>query len=103
MTVKFELWQLLTLAITLAGMFAGMFKLFLFQFERRIQERFGQLAADAQGWRTVERELLELRAELPVRYVRREDYIRGQTVIEAKLDAISSELKLVQIQGANRD
>ena len=30
---------------------------------------------------------------------RREDYVRGQTVLEAKIDALFSELKLVQIQG----
>lgn len=36
---------------------------------------------------------------LPLEYVRRDDYIRGQTIIEAKLDAIASELKLVQIRG----
>ena len=35
-------------------------------------------------------------AELPVQYVRREDYIRGQTVIEAKLDALYNKLEVVQ-------
>jgi hypothetical protein len=40
-----------------------------------------------------------MRGDLPERYVRREDHIRSQSVIEAKLDAISTELKMVQIKG----
>lgn len=49
--------------------------------------------------RSTERDLLTMRGDLPNLYVRREDHIRGQSVIEAKLDAISSELKMVQIKG----
>lgn len=52
------------------------------------------------NWQRIERDLLELRAELPVAYVRREDYVRGQTVIEAKLDAIHVRVENVQIQVA---
>ena len=37
---------------------------------------------------------------LPNLYLRREDYIRGQSTIEAKLDAIATELKMVQIKGS---
>ena len=40
-----------------------------------------------------EKDLLRLRAELPVDYVRREDFIRNQTIIEAKLDAMAAALK----------
>lgn len=58
--------------------------------------RFGQIETLA---RSNERDLLTMRGDLPNLYVRREDHIRGQSVIEAKLDAISSELKMVQIKG----
>lgn len=58
--------------------------------------RFAQIEALA---RSTEKDLLMMRGDLPNLYVRREDYIRGQSVIEAKLDAISTELKLVQIKG----
>lgn len=37
----------------------------------------------------VQRQVFELKAELPEKYVRREDYIRGQTIIESKLDALA--------------
>ncbi|MBJ3229777.1 hypothetical protein JGB83_23460, partial [Salmonella enterica subsp. enterica serovar Stanley] len=43
-----------------------------------------------------EREFLEFRADLPLHYVRREDYLRGQAVLEAKLDALYSKIELIQ-------
>ena len=103
MRVEFELWHLITLALTLLGMFTGLGKLLLMQFERRIDDRLKGLTVDSKEWRETQRDLLVLKAELAEKYVRREDYIRGQTVIEAKLDAISSELRNVQIQGARRE
>lgn len=36
--------------------------------------------------------LLELRAELPINYVRREDWIRISNTLEAKLDAMRAEM-----------
>jgi hypothetical protein len=103
MKVTLELWHVISLALGLAGAFTGLGKLLLLQFQRQMDERFGTLSEESKGWRETDRSILELRAELAERYVRREDYIRGQTVIEAKLDAISSELKNVQIQGARRE
>lgn len=110
MTLEVEFWQLVTLALAVIGAFAGLGKLFLVQFQRGIDKQFGAvedrfrtLATDLASWRNLEREFLQFRAYLPEKYVRREDYIRGQTVIESKLDAISSELKAVQIQGATRE
>lgn len=54
--------------------------------------------ADAGQWQRVERELLNLKAELPLHYVRREDYIRGQSVIEAKLDGLGIKLENAQLR-----
>lgn len=56
------------------------------------------LKTDAGQWQRVERELLNLKAELPLHYVRREDYIRGQSVLEAKQDALYSRIELLQNQ-----
>lgn len=124
-TIALSIAQVVALATTLGGAlaaaFSWLFKLLLDQFEGRLQDRFEKInddrtefesrlderfrvvAAEGEAWRELERSFLNLRAELPEKYVRREDYIRGQTVIEAKLDAISSELKLVQIRGAKRE
>jgi uncharacterized protein involved in exopolysaccharide biosynthesis len=40
---------------------------------------------------SLERELLQLKAQLPVEYVRREDWIRISNTLEAKLDAMRAE------------
>jgi hypothetical protein len=42
---------------------------------------------------TLETKLLELRAELPTEYVRREDWIRISNTLEAKLDAMRAEMR----------
>ena len=48
--------------------------------------------------RQLERDLMELRAELPERYLRREDYIRGQSIIEAKLDGLAMKIENAQMR-----
>lgn len=49
--------------------------------------------ADAGQWQRVERELLTFKADLPMNYVRREDYIRGQSTLEAKIDGLGMRLE----------
>lgn len=66
----------------------------------RLQRDIDRLNSALTQFQPLERDLLSLKADLPMMYVRREDYIRGQTVIEAKLDALFNELKNVQLQGA---
>lgn len=46
-----------------------------------------------------ERELMDLRVELAHNYVRREDFVRNQTVIEAKIDGLASKLEVYQLRG----
>ena len=41
-------------------------------------------------------------AELPVAYVRREDWARGQSVIEAKLDGLALRYENILLKGAPR-
>lgn len=126
MTVQIEFWQLLTalagmiVAFTAFAFAAG--RLLLAQIDRRLDERFvamegtrkiaqahwderfatvlEQAREDARGWQRLERDFLEFRAELPNQYVRREDYIRNQTVIEAKLDAVALRIENWQLRGA---
>lgn len=49
--------------------------------------------ADTGQWQRVERELLMMKADLPIHYVRREDYIRGQSTLEAKVDGVGMKLE----------
>lgn len=100
---------------TLLGVFAtvitGLVKLLLWQFEKRLAERFTaqdearkvasqhwedsfakvleRQGKDAEALQKLERAFLHFKAELPIEYVRREDWVRGQSVIEAKLDGLA--------------
>lgn len=98
MKVELELWQLITLLIAFFGGVAGFGKLLLGQFEKRLDERFKGLEDGHHKALDVERQLLMLRADLPLQYVRREDYVRNQTVIEAKLDAVASKIENLQLK-----
>jgi hypothetical protein len=48
---------------------------------------------DSERWQEVERLLFELRATLPLEYVRREDWIRFSGTLDAKLDAMREEMR----------
>lgn len=108
MTVQMDFWQLI-------GMFAALFtfmlgaivalgKVALKQFEDRQNSRFTAIEQAVSkrddDFTRLEREWMKFLAELPVQYVRREDYVRGQSVIEAKLDALYNKLEVVQLKGA---
>lgn len=125
MTIQVEFWQMLVwlagLLLAFLGASFGAGKLLLAQVERRLDERFDtqertrrensehwdqrfqtlERAAreEASQWARVERDLLTLKADLPVLYVRREDYVRNQTVIEAKLDAVALKIENLQLKG----
>lgn len=113
-------------AIALAiGYFATVFafgRILLWQFDRRCDQRDQahselrateakhrsyevselqkSVAAESRRIGTLSEHVNKFVATLPLEYVRREDHIRNQTVIEAKLDAIATELKMVQIKGS---
>lgn len=60
---------------------------------RRMSEtRLGNLEVEH---RALDRNFLKFLAELPEKYQRREDTIRFETVINAKLDALYSEMRLL--------
>lgn len=102
MIISLELWQMLGLLGTVIGAFFALGKILLTQIKASLDQRFATVEEQAKSWQNLEREFLKFQAEMAVHYVRREDYVRGQSVIEAKLDAIASELKRVQIDGAKQ-
>lgn len=128
-SIQLEFWQLLSGIGGIAVLFVGcawtLGSLLLKQIDRRLDERFRALEearrvaaahwderfaaviaehrGEAESWKRLEREFLEFQARLPLDYVRREDYIRGQTVIEAKIDAVYSKLEVVLLKGAKHD
>lgn len=48
---------------------------------------------DLAQWQELERALFDLRAALPLEYVRREDWIRFSGTLDAKLDAMREEVR----------
>lgn len=125
MKIEMELWHLILLLLAFFGCVGTFGKLLLAQFEKRLDGRFeaqekaravgakqlrdtielyiAQGAATADQLKKLERDFLEWKADIPVQYVRREDYIRGQTVLEAKMDALYSKLELVYLKGNRND
>lgn len=122
MHLQIELWQLVTLLIAFFGACGAAGKLLLDQTQRHLDARFNaqeaareanqrtlaaRLAAieaterdEIAQWQRMEREMLMLKADLPLQYVRRDDYIRGQSVIEAKLDGLAHRLENVQLRAS---
>ena len=118
MMVQMELWHLITLLLAFFGCVGAFGKILLSQFEKRQGERFKALEAarqtasehwdkrfsslenSAKDWVRIERDFLEWKADLPMTYVMRDDYVRNQTVIEAKLDAIAVRQENILLKGA---
>lgn len=90
MTLQLDITYLITLAIGIVGAFWGLAKMLLAQTQRHIDDRLGTLAdgmrAQDEGARRIERDLMELRAELPRDYVRREDHTRTVAAIQVAID-----------------
>lgn len=98
--MQLDTWQVILFCIALIGGFAGLIKILFMQFERNLNQRFDSLESEAKEWVRLEREFLNFKADLPLHYVRREDYVRGQTVLEAKLDAVFTKIENIQLKGA---
>jgi len=96
-------------------------KLLLSQFEKRLDARFSGLEKSQRAAQThmdarfttietamargneevlrIERELMQLKAELPSNYVRRDDFIRVQSVIETKIDGLAMKIENAILRG----
>ena len=123
MTITVEFWQLVALLLSFFGFVAGVAKVIGRQNVKYLDTRFQAMEesrreADAAIHSTLkqhieeeaknsdqlidlERQWLKWKAELPLQYVRREDFIRNQSVIEAKLDGLALKIENVQLKGAS--
>ena len=123
--MNIELWHLILLLLAFFGCCAGFFKIVMAQMQREQDQRMkaltdsintnhAQLATrldgiestareDAQHWHRLEREVLALKAELPLHYVRREDYVQAIATIMTKLDAMALRFENILLKGQNRD
>jgi hypothetical protein len=99
---------------TVVAGFWALAQLVVKQFEKRLDDRFlaqdqarregsklyqGRLETLEGEQRKLERAHLQLVGELPIHYVRREDYVRNQSVIEAKLDGLALKWENWRLKG----
>lgn len=98
---------LATLLMAWSGFLIAIIKLLLGRVTRDLDKRLDAISQtqsdDSKEWRSIERELMALKANIPLHYVRREDYVRGQSVIEAKLDALAGKLETTRLEGIRNE
>lgn len=103
MTVQFEFWQFLSMVGASFVFFFGVGSHFVGRMERRMDERFAVFDRHREKLDSLERDFLKWLAELPLQYLRREDYVRNQTIIEAKLDALNNKLDEMRMRRGGGD
>lgn len=80
--------------VTLVGLNLGAIRWLLTRNETELGRRLQDIKRQGSDFsHELERELLQLKATLPVEYVRREDWIRFSNTLEAKLDAMRAEVR----------
>ena len=90
--ISIDFWQLVGFLLSFLGVCWGFGKMLLAQFQAQQDER--QKAQDKLSDKVENLETLfaEQKAILPEKFVLREDYIRNQAVLEAKMDSIQKTL-----------
>ena len=107
MSFTLNLWEVLTLIGTVSATFIALGRLWLKQAEQRLDERFSSMEQARQQaqqhWldqfaglnhnaRQVELRFAQLLADLPLQYQRREDAIRQEVAVIARLDALAGKV-----------
>ncbi len=86
-----------SVAAALVGFMAlnlGTLKWLFERHERAISNQIAALKYEGSDFaHGVEREMLKLKAQLPLEYVRREDWIRFSSTLDAKFDAMRAEVR----------
>ena len=90
--ISIEFWQLVGFLLSFLGVCWGFGKMLLSQFQLQQDERQKQQERLQGKVENMEKQLGEFSASLPMTYVLRDDYIRNQAVLEAKLDKLAEQL-----------
>lgn len=120
MIESINLWDVLKVVVPLfvawSGLLIGIIKWFLANYHKGLSEKFKNISEQItannsdsarrndstnEELRRIDREILEMRAMLPEKYVRREDAIREQVMISAKLDALAAMINNIVLRGGN--
>lgn len=104
--VQFSVAELLSCLGLLLGVLFGIGRMLVQQVARALTQKLEGLETSTNA---LEKELEQLNRQLPIEYVRREDWIRFSASIDAKLDRLAdgqqrlAELMNRQTLGARRD
>lgn len=109
MTIQLEVYQFIMILIAVLSTVIGTVKILWARIEKSLDQNFSatnrkiedvahQAAEGQKEIRALERQFLEFKADMPFRYIARDDYIWGQTILEQKLDAVAQKLENVQIK-----
>lgn len=90
--INIEFWQLVGFLLSFLGMCFGFGKMLLAQFQVQLNDRHRQQEHLSNKIEQLEQQLAEQKAVLPEKYVLRDDYIRNQAILEAKMDSIQKTL-----------
>jgi chromosome segregation ATPase len=97
MTLELDLGTLASAGLTVGGMLWGLGKLLLSQASRQIETQFDEvkkaIAQQTDESRRLEREVMELKVDLPRSYVRKEDYTQQMSTIMLKIDALGAKME----------
>ena len=120
-------WQLLEVSGSLLGVLISIIllavKLLIGQFENRLNEKFSTIEEkrkteqkyldnqfqaleqarldETKSWQHIERDIMQMKVDLPNTYVRRDDYIRNQSVIESKIDGLAIRIENALLRNNN--
>lgn len=101
--INIEFWQLVGFLLSFLGVCWGFGKMLLAQFQAQQDERQKQQERLQGKVESVEKQLGEFNASLPVTYVLRDDYIRNQVVLEAKIDNMTEKLtEIYKLESARK-
>lgn len=93
-SIQVEFWHLITLLLGFIGVLITFGQIMLGQLDKRLEKQ-------GQRMDTFERDLRDMQLSLPNTYQRREDAIRFETMLNAKLDAIGGRMeRLVEQRNA---
>ena len=91
-----EHWQIFAALAALVAAWSllilGVMRFILSKCVSDLDSKITGLGDVSKDYQRVERALMELKAELPVQYVRREDHIREASVLYVKIDRVSEKM-----------
>lgn len=88
MTITVEFWHLVGMLLSFLGCCFGFAKILVAQFQNSMHERYQNQQRVNEKVEDLERQINNINATLPLNYVLREDYIRGQAILESKMDTL---------------